>query len=85
MNQPFSLHSPANTHFCQKLNSSLFQNTGSHPLLAVLATSSLEHNRMNSLSLQQVRQDQPCGSSSHNPNLSADSHYNLRRTFRRDF
>jgi hypothetical protein len=35
---------------------------------------------MNSASLQEVRQDKPRGSGSHNPNLCADAH----RFFRRD-
>jgi hypothetical protein len=81
MDQAFPLHSLAYTHFGQKVDGALLEDSGSHPLLTVLASSSLDHNRLNSLSVQQVRQDKPCRSSSHNADLGSNSH----RLFRRDF
>src|SRR3984885_11189609 len=43
MDQPFPLHSLAQTHFRQKVDGALLQDTGPHPLLAVLSTSALDH------------------------------------------
>jgi hypothetical protein len=54
MNQAFPLHSLANAHFHQKVDSALLQDAGSYSLLAVLPTTSFDHNRMNSLSVQEV-------------------------------
>jgi hypothetical protein len=57
MDQTFSLHSLAYAHSYQKVDGPLLQDSGSHPLLAMLSTSSFDHNRMNSFSVQEVRQD----------------------------
>jgi hypothetical protein len=81
MDQAFPLHSLADAHFYQKVDGALLEDSGSHPLLTVLASSSLDHDRMNALSVQQMRQDKPCRSSSHNADLGSNSH----RLFRRDF
>jgi hypothetical protein len=42
MDQPFPLHSLTNAHFYQKVNGALLQDAGSHPLLAVLPTTSFD-------------------------------------------
>jgi hypothetical protein len=81
MDQAFPLHALAHAHFYQKVDGALLEDSGSHPLFTVVASSSLDHNRMNSLSVQQVRQDEPCRSSPHNADLGSNSH----RFFRRDF
>jgi hypothetical protein len=81
MDQPFPFHSLTNTHFYQKVDGALLQDAGSHPLLAVLPTTSFDDDRVNALSVQEMRQDQPCGSSSHNPNLRAYSHCFFRCDF----
>src|SRR6202041_925949 len=73
MDQAFPLHSLTYAHFYQKVDGALLQDSRSHPLLTVLATSSLDHNRMNSLAVQKVRQDKPCRSSPYNPNLCSYS------------
>jgi hypothetical protein len=57
MDQTFSLHPLAYAHSYQKVDGPLLQDSGSHPLLAMLSTSSFDHNRMNSFSVQEVRQD----------------------------
>ena len=74
MNQPFALHSVAEAHFCQKVHGALLQHAGPYPLLAMLPTSSLDYDRMNTLSVQQVRQDKPRGPRTYNPNLCAYFH-----------
>src|SRR5579863_4812996 len=81
MNQAFLLHSLADARFSQKFNGTLLEDTSSHPLLTVPSTSSLDHDRMYSLPVQQVRQDKPCGSGSHNPKLCTDSHSFFRGDF----
>src|SRR5579862_1432393 len=75
MNQPFALHSFTEAHFYQKVDGTLLQHSGPYPLLAVLPTSSLDYDRMNALSVQQVRQDQPRGPRTYNPYLCPYLHY----------
>jgi hypothetical protein len=79
MDQPFPLHSLANPHFYQKINGALLQDTGSHPMLAVPPTASLDDDRVNALSVQEMRQNQPCRSRPDNPNLGTYSHRGVRR------
>jgi hypothetical protein len=82
MNQAFPLHSLAYAHFRQKVDGTLLQDAGSHPLLTVLSAPSFDHNRINSLPVQEMRQNKPRRSSAHNPNLCAFSHCFFRRDFR---
>jgi hypothetical protein len=80
MDQPFPLHSLANAHFYQKVNSALLQDAGSHPLLAALPTTGFDDDRVNALSVQEMRENEPRRSRSNNPHLCTYSH----RFFRRD-
>ena len=84
MNQAFPLHSVAYTHFCQKVDRTLLQDSSSHSLLTVLPAPRFDHNRINPFSVQQMRQNQPGRSSPHNPHLCASSHGFFRRDFRGD-
>jgi hypothetical protein len=55
MNQSFPLHALAQPHIRQKVDGTLLQDPGPHSLLTVLAASTLDHNRIDSSLVQEVR------------------------------
>src|SRR5215475_8471555 len=77
MNEALTPQPVSHTHVRQQVNGVLFENAGAHPLLYMFASSRFQHDGLNALQVQQVRQHQPRRPGANNSNLGL--HSQLRR------
>ena len=59
MDQAESLHPLADASFVEQVDGSLFEQAGANPLFDILAAASLEHDGLDAIEVQQVREHQP--------------------------
>jgi len=71
VNQAFTLHPLAHSHFHEQINRALLQDAGTDALLNVLAATVLDHDRVNSLQMEKVGKDETGWSGTYDSDLCA--------------
>jgi hypothetical protein len=84
MSKAFTLHPLADAGFDQQIDGALLKQAGADSLLDVLPAARLEHDGLDALKVEQMREHQPGGSRTDNPDLGAQIHVSrvARRTRR---
>src|SRR5215468_1406325 len=77
VNEALTSQPVSHTHVRQQVNGVLLENAGAHPLLYIFASSRFQHDGLNALQVQEVRQYQPRRPCPNNPNLR--SHSEIRK------
>ena len=73
MNQPFAPHALAHARFVEQIHRALFEHARADALLHVLARLALDHDRVDALQVEQVRENQAGRSGSDDADLRAKS------------
>jgi len=76
MDQAFPLHPLADASFNQQIDGALLEQAGADSLFDVLPAARLEYDGLDALKVEQMREHQPCGSCTDNPDLRALIHLN---------
>src|SRR5580704_4577455 len=71
MHQSFALQPFAYAGFFQQVNGALFENSGAHALLDVLAAAIFQDYGFDAVEMQQMRKNQTCGPGANDTNLRA--------------
>jgi hypothetical protein len=71
VDQSLLLHALANTHLGEQISRVLLEHSSAHAFFYMFSTTVLNHNRFNSLQMQQMREHQPCGARSTNSDWHA--------------
>ena len=71
VHQAFALQAFAHAGFFQQVYRALFENTGAHALLHVLAAAIFENDGFDAVEMQQMREHQACGPGADDANLRA--------------
>src|SRR5215210_5308554 len=71
VDHPLPLHPVADARLVQQVDRALLQHARPDPVLYVIAAAGLEHDRLDTLQVQQVREQQPRRSTPDDPNLCA--------------
>ena len=73
MNQPFAPHSLAHARFVEQVHRALFEDARPYALLHVLARLLLDHDGVDAMQVEQMRENQPGRAASNDTNLRAKS------------
>src|SRR5580765_5016255 len=71
VDQAFFFKPFTNPGFAKQVNCALLQDSGAHALFAILSGTVFENYSLNSLEVEQVRENQPCRSGSDDADLCA--------------
>src|SRR5438034_607744 len=71
VNEPFPSEPLANADLVQQVDRSLLEHTGPDPVLNVLAAAVFEHDRVDALQMQKLRQHESGGTGTDDPDLGA--------------